>query len=67
MLNPKVKPGDTILVTKMVDPYRNYSGHKLIVKHIDDAGGIWCEGCSVSILPDVDEYQLVNSTNDEKE
>lgn len=67
-MNEQAKPGDTIRIVKMVDPiHTNESGKEYIVEHIDDAGHLWCKGLSVSVLPDVDEYQIIKKHNNEKE
>lgn len=59
-MNEQAKPGDTIRIIKMVDPiHTNESGKEYIVEHIDDAGHLWCKGLGVSVLPDVDEYQII--------
>ncbi len=51
--------GDIIRIKKMIDPIHDYSEKEFKVEYIDDAGNLWCEGASVSILPDVDEYEII--------
>jgi len=35
-------------------------GHIYTVKFIDDAGNIWLDGSGISLLPDVDRYEIVD-------
>lgn len=59
-MNEKANVGDIIRIIELIDPiHTNESGRELRVERIDGAGHLWCEGLSVSVLPDVDKYEII--------
>ena len=57
----KIKIGDTIKIIKM-DGEPQYTNREGVVTHIDDAGQIHgtCGGCA--ILPEIDEFIILDDT-----
>ena len=54
-------PGSRILLYQMTDPYAPVpSGTRGTVRYVDDAGTVgvaWYNGCSLSLIPDVDSFR----------
>lgn len=59
-MNPKVKPGDKLRITKMNDPYdKSYPGREGVVLAIDDLGQIHGTWGGLALIPQEDEYILI--------
>lgn len=57
--------GKRVMLVRMEDPYTNLkSGDEGIIKGVDDMGHIlvkWDNGSSLSLLPEIDEYEILES------
>lgn len=60
-MNPKVKVGDTIKIIKLEDPFDDtYPGRVGKIVFIDDMGYLHGTWGGLSILPEEDEFELIN-------
>ncbi len=59
-----VKIGDKIRVIYM-DGEPNMSGAEGTVRLIDDMGQIHCREFGLAVIPDVDEYEIIEDINNE--
>ena len=61
----ELKPdiGDTIQIINMLgEP--NYSGKSGIIKSIDSMGQLHCEGFGLAVIPDMDDYEVIERASD---
>lgn len=59
-MNPKVKVGDKIRIIKMNDRFSEfYIGKEGYIKHIDDMGYLHGNWGGLAVIPEEDEYELV--------
>lgn len=53
--------GDTIRINYMKDEPQ-YTGKEGVITHIDDFGQIWITNCSLAIVPDIDDFEIISKT-----
>ena len=61
-------PGTVICLDNMEDPYPVPSGSTGKVEYVDDAGNIhmkWRNGSSLALVPETDDFHIVNPKNDQ--
>lgn len=56
----KVQIGDKIRIIYM-DGEPQYTGKEGIVRLIDDAGQIHLDSCGCALIPDVDDFEVINN------
>lgn len=58
-MNPSIKPGDKIRIIRMCGKLE-YTGKEGIIDHIDDAGQLHGSWGGLALIPDADQYEVVN-------
>jgi len=53
----------SIKITKLDDPYVDYTGRRGIVRFIDDAGQLHGTWGGLAVIPEIDEFEVIENDN----
>lgn len=60
MSNIDFKQGMKIRIIHLDGEDNRYDGHIGVIKYIDSIGQLHLDNCGLAIIPDVDEFELVD-------